>query len=97
MLAPRVPTDFAAASEAHFRGMTAEPVEAQVLLNIHERLLAHVAGWRCLRQKSPFRAASSRIKKRAAARRARKVGDRLPVAGQLPFDATVLAAPAQSF
>ncbi|MDN7908927.1 hypothetical protein [Burkholderia cepacia] len=36
-------------------------------------------------------------KKRAAARHARKLGDRSPVASQLPFDATVLAAPAQSF
>jgi len=45
MLAPRVPTDFAATFEAHFKGMTAEPIEAEVLLDIHERLLARVAGW----------------------------------------------------
>ncbi|WP_318834575.1 hypothetical protein [Burkholderia cepacia] len=42
------------------------------------------------------RAASTK-KKRAAARHARKLGDRSPVASQLPFDATVLAAPVQSF
>ena len=38
MLAPRVPADFAATFEAHFQGMTAEPVEAKVLLDVHERL-----------------------------------------------------------
>jgi len=32
MLAPRVPADFAATFEAHFKGMTAEPIEAEVLL-----------------------------------------------------------------
>ena len=45
MLAPRVPADFAATFEAHFKGMTAEPVEAEVLLDVHERLLARVAAW----------------------------------------------------
>jgi hypothetical protein len=45
MLVPRVPEDFAATFEAHFKGMTAEPIEAEVLLDIHERLLARVAGW----------------------------------------------------
>ena len=45
MLAPRVPSTFAATFEAHFKGMTAEPIEAEVLLDIHERLLARVAGW----------------------------------------------------
>jgi len=45
MLAPRVPADFAATFEAHFKGMTAEPIETEVLLDIHERLLARVAGW----------------------------------------------------
>jgi predicted nucleotidyltransferase component of viral defense system len=45
MLAPRVPADFAATFEAHFKGMTAEPIEVEVLLDIHERLLARVAGW----------------------------------------------------
>ena len=45
MLARRVPETFAATIEAHFKGMTAEPIEAEVLLNIHERLLARVATW----------------------------------------------------
>jgi hypothetical protein len=45
MLAPRVPTDFAATFEAHFRGMTAEPISAQALLESRERLLARVSGW----------------------------------------------------
>lgn len=45
MLAPRVPADFAATFEAHFKGMTAESIEAEVLLDIHERLLERVAGW----------------------------------------------------
>lgn len=45
MLAPRVPADFAATFEAHFKGMTAEPIEAEVLLDIHERLLARVSHW----------------------------------------------------
>ncbi len=45
MLAPRVPADFSATFEAHFKGMTAEPIEARALLDIHERLLTRVAGW----------------------------------------------------
>lgn len=45
MLAPRPPTDFAAIFETHFKGMTAEPVEAETLLSVRERLLARVAGW----------------------------------------------------
>lgn len=45
MLAPRVPADFSATFEAHFKGMTAEPIEAETLLEIHVRLLARVAGW----------------------------------------------------
>ncbi|MHB8254884.1 MAG: nucleotidyl transferase AbiEii/AbiGii toxin family protein [Acidiferrobacter sp.] len=45
MLAPRIPADFAATFEAHFKGMTAEPIEAETLLDIHARLLARVAGW----------------------------------------------------
>lgn len=45
MLAPRVPVNFAATFDAHFKGMTAEPLEAEVLLDIHGRLLARVAGW----------------------------------------------------
>jgi len=45
ILAPRVPADFAATFDAHFRGMTAEPVSAEQLLESRERLLAKVAGW----------------------------------------------------
>lgn len=45
MLAPRVPADFAATFEAHFKGMTAEPIEVEALLDIHKRLLARVAEW----------------------------------------------------
>jgi hypothetical protein len=40
MLAPRVPADFAATFDVHFRGMTAEPVTAEALLESRERLLA---------------------------------------------------------
>lgn len=45
MLAPRVPADFEATFEAHFMGMTAEPIEATALLESRERLLARVAHW----------------------------------------------------
>ena len=45
MLAPRMPADFAATFEAHFKGMTAEPISAQALLERRERLLARVAEW----------------------------------------------------
>jgi predicted nucleotidyltransferase component of viral defense system len=45
MLAPRMPADFAVTFEAHFKGMTAEPIEADALRDVHERLLARVAGW----------------------------------------------------
>ncbi|MBP6892860.1 MAG: nucleotidyl transferase AbiEii/AbiGii toxin family protein [Pseudacidovorax sp.] len=45
MLAPRVPADFAATFEAHFKGMTAEPISAQALLESRERLLTRVAEW----------------------------------------------------
>jgi predicted nucleotidyltransferase component of viral defense system len=45
MLAPRVPADFSATFDAHFKGMTAEPVEAQDLLTIRERLLDRIVGW----------------------------------------------------
>lgn len=45
MLAPRVPADFTATFEAHFKGMTAEPIHARALLESRERLLARVAGW----------------------------------------------------
>ena len=42
---PRVPADFVATFEAHFKGMTVEPIEAEALLSIHECLLARVVGW----------------------------------------------------
>ncbi|WP_298186362.1 nucleotidyl transferase AbiEii/AbiGii toxin family protein [Acidiferrobacter sp.] len=45
MLAPRVPTDFEATFEAHFKGMTAEPIGVAALLESRERLLARVAHW----------------------------------------------------
>lgn len=45
MLSPRVPSDFAATFEAHFKGMTAEPVAEATLLQNRERLLARVAAW----------------------------------------------------
>lgn len=45
LLAPSVPPDFAVTFDAHFKGMTAEPVEVETLLDIHERLLARVAAW----------------------------------------------------
>ncbi|MET3460904.1 nucleotidyl transferase AbiEii/AbiGii toxin family protein [Variovorax atrisoli] len=45
MLAPRVPADFAATFEAHFKGMTAEPISAEILLASREHLLARVAVW----------------------------------------------------
>lgn len=45
MLAPRAPADFAAMFDAHFKGMTAEPVSAEALLESRERLLARVAEW----------------------------------------------------
>jgi len=45
MLAPRVPADFEATFEAHFKGMTTEPVEIAALLESHERLLSRVATW----------------------------------------------------
>ncbi|MPS26203.1 MAG: nucleotidyl transferase AbiEii/AbiGii toxin family protein [Alcaligenaceae bacterium] len=45
MLAPRVPADFAATFEAHFKGMTAEPIKAEALLDVHGRLLVRVAEW----------------------------------------------------
>jgi hypothetical protein len=44
MLAPRVPADFAT-FDAHFKGMTAEPIDAEALLESRERLFARVAGW----------------------------------------------------
>ena len=45
MLAPRLPADFPATFSAHFKGMTAEPVDVDVLVDIHQRLLARVFGW----------------------------------------------------
>lgn len=45
MLAPRIPVDFAATFEAHFKGMTAEPLEIEALLDVHARLGARVAAW----------------------------------------------------
>lgn len=45
MLAPRVPPDFGATFEAHFKGMTAEAIAVEPLLESRERLLARVAQW----------------------------------------------------
>ncbi|MCY1306030.1 Nucleotidyl transferase AbiEii toxin, Type IV TA system [compost metagenome] len=45
MLVPRVPADFEATFEAHFKGMTTEPIEVGALLESRERLLSRVAAW----------------------------------------------------
>ncbi|HET7837437.1 MAG TPA: nucleotidyl transferase AbiEii/AbiGii toxin family protein [Variovorax sp.] len=45
MLAPRAPADFEATFEAHFKGMTTEPIEVGALLESRERLLSRVAAW----------------------------------------------------
>ena len=45
MLSPRVPGDFEATFEAHFKGMTSEPISVAALLENRERLLARVAHW----------------------------------------------------
>ncbi len=45
MLVPRVPADFTATFEAHFKGMTTEAVAVETLLESRERLLARVAQW----------------------------------------------------
>jgi hypothetical protein len=45
MLTPRAPTDFEAGFEAHFKGMTSEPVSVVALLESREHLLARVAHW----------------------------------------------------
>lgn len=45
MLAPRVPADFEATFEAHFKGMTTQPIEAGALLARRQRLLSRVAAW----------------------------------------------------
>ena len=44
-LAQRVPADFEARFEAHFKGMTLEPVDVAALLESRRRLLARVARW----------------------------------------------------
>lgn len=45
ILAPRSPADFVPTFEAHFKGMTAEPIAVEALLDTRERLLAKVAQW----------------------------------------------------
>jgi hypothetical protein len=45
MLAPRVPVDFEATFEAHFKGMTTEPIEVGALLESRKRLVSRVAAW----------------------------------------------------
>jgi predicted nucleotidyltransferase component of viral defense system len=45
ILAPRVPEDFSATFEAHFQGMTVDPVEMKALLENRKRLLARVVQW----------------------------------------------------
>jgi hypothetical protein len=45
MLAPREPMDFEAIFEAHFKGMTIEPIEVGTLLESRQRLLSRVAAW----------------------------------------------------
>ncbi|MCK0713608.1 hypothetical protein ACFO0U_06040 [Chromohalobacter sarecensis] len=45
ILEPQVAKDFDAIFHAHFRGMTAEPVTVDELLEVRERLLARVAEW----------------------------------------------------
>ncbi|EYS98162.1 hypothetical protein CF68_22355 [Cupriavidus sp. SK-4] len=45
MLAPREPADFEATFNAHFRGMTSEPVSVEQLLQSRARLLEQVAAW----------------------------------------------------
>jgi predicted nucleotidyltransferase component of viral defense system len=45
ILAPRESADFEATFNAHFKGMTAEPVSAAQLLDNRARLLARVANW----------------------------------------------------
>lgn len=45
ILAPRVPADFAETFEAHFKGMTAEAIAVEALLESRERLLARVVQW----------------------------------------------------
>lgn len=45
MLAPRVPTDFEATFEAHFKGMTTESIDIGALLESRDRLLSRVEAW----------------------------------------------------
>jgi predicted nucleotidyltransferase component of viral defense system len=45
MLTPHVPAEFAATFDAHFKGMTTQPISAEALLAVRERLLACVAVW----------------------------------------------------
>jgi len=45
MLAPRMPADFEAIFEAHFKGMTTHAVTVEALLESREHLLAQVAQW----------------------------------------------------
>jgi hypothetical protein len=45
MLVPNEPKDFTAIYEAHFRGMTAVPTSAEVLLEYRARLLRRIADW----------------------------------------------------
>lgn len=45
ILAPRMPADFEAIFEAHFKGMTTQAVTVEALLECRERLLAQVARW----------------------------------------------------
>lgn len=45
MLAPRAPAGLAAIFEVHFKGMTAEALAVEALLESRERLLARVAQW----------------------------------------------------
>lgn len=45
ILAPRVPSDFEATFNAHFRGMTSEPIEVATLLESRDKLLGRIAHW----------------------------------------------------
>jgi len=45
MLAPRMPADFEATFETHFKGMTTESIDVGALLESRERLLSRVAAW----------------------------------------------------
>lgn len=45
MLVPNEPKEFAAIYETHFRGMTAVPISAEMLLEYRARLLRRIAGW----------------------------------------------------